>query len=95
MACDTFRGQPNKQSGGGTLVTGLAGRSGMGALKRKPVQMLIDRIESDQPALRRVAVAAFGTKLPAVNVSVTIRTLCPYVAEDRARMTNRTVRLAV
>ena len=51
--------------------------------QREAVQVLIDLLDRNIPALDRVALFAVGAHLPLVDVSMAIRTLRSHVAEHR------------
>jgi hypothetical protein len=64
----------------------VAGDGGVRAKQREPVQVALHIVHRDAPAAYRVAVLAGSTKLPAVDVGVTIRAKLPDLRENLADM---------
>lgn len=60
---------------GGALVTRVAIDRGMRANQRKAVQVLIDLLNGNMPALYGMALFAIGAHLPLVNVGVAVGAL--------------------
>jgi len=67
------RREPQILPGGGILVAFLALDDRMGAEQRKPVVVLLDRLNRHVPAQNGVAFGAVGAHLAAMNVGVAIR----------------------
>jgi hypothetical protein len=61
----------------------LAFHHGVRAEQRKPVEVLLNRLDGNLPAENRVALRAVRAELGAVNVSVTIGALFSNVGENR------------
>ena len=58
----------------------------MRADQREPVLVVLDLLNVDLPTLHRVATLAICPKLAAMNVCMTLGTLCAYLLERHVRM---------
>ena len=83
MAGVTGRRQALELSHSGILVAGIAIHGGMRANQRKAVNVLVDLLNRDIPALDRVALLAVGAHLPLVNVGVAVRALRSHIREHQ------------
>jgi len=68
-------------------VAGIAFQSRVSAHQREAVEVILDRLHRDVPAVHRMALFAIGAELPPVNVSVAIRTRGANILEHQLRMT--------
>jgi len=64
-------------------MAGIAGHRRVRTDQREACRVLLDRFHTILPALDRVAIFAFGTKLAAMDVGVAIRALGPNIAENQ------------
>lgn len=65
----------------------------MRAYERKSILMIANLPKRDLPTLHRVATLAVGTKLAAMDVSMTIGACLAHVLEDKTRMALRAANL--
>ncbi len=80
------RRQSLELTDGGALVTGVAVHGGMRADQREAIQMLIDLLNGDVPALDRMALFAVGSHLPLMNIGVTVGALRAHIRENQLGM---------
>lgn len=83
------RRQPQVVPSRGVLVAFLAGHDRMGAEQRKPVEVLLNRLDRDLPAENRVALRTVGAELTPVDVGVTIGAVLSNVGENRFGVASR------
>jgi len=74
MARIALRRQPLELSCRGALVAGIAFQSRMSAHQREAVEVILNRLYRDVPAIHGVALFTIGAELSPVNVRVAIRT---------------------
>jgi len=81
--------KPNIISDRGVLMTILTFHNRVRAEQRKPVEVLLHRLDGHPPAENRVALLAVGAELRTVNVGVTIGALLSNVGENRLGVASR------
>ncbi len=79
--------QPYKLPSRSTLMAGIAIQSGMRAHEREAIEVILNRLDQDGPAVHRVALLAVGAELPAVNICVAIRAFGSDICENELRVT--------
>jgi hypothetical protein len=77
------------------FVTLLAFHHSVCTKQRKPVEVLLDRLNRDVPAAHRVALGAVGAHLTAMNIRVAIRAILADVREHRLEVACRAVKFFV
>ena len=83
------RRKPQVISDRGVCVALLTLYDGVRAEQRKPIEVLLDRLDRNLPAKNCVALGAVGTELRAVNVSVAIGAVLANASENRLGVASR------
>ena len=89
VARQACRRKPQIISNCGVLVTLLALDYGVRTKQRKSIEVLLNRLDRDLPALNSVALGALAAELSAVNVGVTISAVLANVSENRFGVASR------
>src|ERR1700730_8166650 len=89
VAGQACRRKPQIISNCGVLVTLLALDYGVRTKQRKSIEVLLNRLDRDLPALNSVALGALAAELSAVNVGVTISAVLANVSENRFGVASR------
>jgi len=89
MTRDTQSADAGERSGRGTGMTRFTAFGSMRTLKRKPIEMCLDRFNGKLPVQFRVAVLARRAELPAVNVGMAVRATGLDFGEESLRMAAR------
>jgi hypothetical protein len=95
MTGSTRRAESRKHGSRGAVMTGLAGRGGMGARQRKTVQMLPNCAYLNAPPLDGVATLTGSAELAPMDIRVTRRTVLRCFAEHRSDVATGAGDLAV
>ena len=90
MARIASGGQTLELAHGRVLVTRIAVHRGVRADQWKTIDVLVDLLNRNIPALYGVALLAVGAHLPLVNVRVAVRALGAHVREDQLGVALRT-----
>jgi hypothetical protein len=86
VAGETHRRKTLELPDSSALLTGIAVHRGVSADQREAIQVLIDLLDRNVPALYRVALLAVGAHLALVDVRVTINALRTHISKDRLRV---------
>ena len=89
VAGEAHRGQSLELSHRSILVTGIAVHSGVGANQWEAVQVLINLLNGDMPALDGMALFAICAHLPLMNISVAVRALRAHIRKHHLGVTLR------
>lgn len=89
MARGARRRKPQVISDGGVFVALFTLNDGVRAEKRKPVKVLLNRLDRHPPPQNGMALSAIGAELGSVNVRMTIGAILAHIGEHRFGMASR------